>query len=113
MTSLQTPQAASPPDRSLLENGSPIKNVVAQSQSSLGEYLAAQVDDSTNGGPSQRRDATGATASSKDKQSQKRLSQVVPQRPKGKELVNEEEPWDAKNVLSLGMMAYGNLTLNH
>jgi hypothetical protein len=32
----------------------------------------------------------------------KRLSQSVPRRPKDQELVNEEEPWDAKNVLSFG-----------
>jgi hypothetical protein len=104
MNSLQTPPVASPPDSSSLQNGSPIKSVF--SQNSLGEDSAAHIQNAPNAGSSQLRPATGATASSsRDKQNQKRLSQVVPQRPKDKELVNEEEPWVAKNVLSFGMMA--------
>jgi hypothetical protein len=37
-----------------------------------------------------------------DKETEKRRSNVVPRREKGKEIVEEEKPWDAKNILSFG-----------
>jgi hypothetical protein len=48
-----------------------------------------------------------------DKETEKRLSQVVPKREKDKEIVKEERPWEAKNILSFGkhpqkrFVAYG------
>jgi hypothetical protein len=39
---------------------------------------------------------------SRDSGKFKRLSQSVPKRSKSHQLVNEEEPWDAKNILSFG-----------
>jgi hypothetical protein len=40
-----------------------------------------------------------------EKETEKRRSQVVPRREKGKEIVEEERPWDAKNILSFGKNA--------
>jgi hypothetical protein len=37
-----------------------------------------------------------------DKETEKRLSQVVPKREKDREIVKEERPWEAKNILSFG-----------
>jgi hypothetical protein len=37
-----------------------------------------------------------------EKETERRLSQVVPKREKGKEIVKEERPWEAKNILTFG-----------
>ena len=37
-----------------------------------------------------------------EKETERRLSQVVPKREKGKEIVEEERPWEAKNILTFG-----------
>jgi len=48
-----------------------------------------------------------------DKETEKRSKQVVPKREKDKEIVKEERPWEAKNILSFGkhpqkrFVAYG------
>lgn len=105
MTSSQTHLVPLQPDSSSLGNGGPTKSVF--SQSDLGEDVPDPALKSINAGPPESRNATDTTTSAaKGKDKQKQISQVVPKRTEDKRIVHEEEPWDAKNVLSFGMIAY-------
>src|SRR5205807_1093990 len=88
------PIVPSLPASTPLQNRSPVKSVGSQSS-----FTAESFRPGTSDG---RHAAEAIASSSKGKEKQKRLSQVVPRRPKGKELVKEGEPWEAKNILSFG-----------
>ena len=89
------------PANTPLQNRSPVKSI--GSQSYLYDDDVPLTAESFRPGTSDGRHVAEAVASSsKGKEKQKRLSQVVPRRPKGKELVKEGEPWEAKNILSFG-----------
>ena len=95
------PVTCSSPVISTVQDGSPVKSAAFQSSS------YDDPADSCLPGPSKAHHAADAVASSsKGKERQKRLSQVVPKRPDSRKLPNEEEPWEPKNVLSFGRTAW-------
>ena len=99
MASLRSRTETPPPQPiSSVQNGSPIKS---SNDSVLSSEEAARSGASGSG------NTVGQSALSKGKEKQKRLSQVVPKRPKDKELVNEDAPWEAKNVLCFGKAHMG------
>ncbi|KAH7342725.1 acyl transferase/acyl hydrolase/lysophospholipase [Rhexocercosporidium sp. MPI-PUGE-AT-0058] len=80
-----------------LPSGSPTKSFGQQPPSH--EDTAGLIAESQRPGTSGS-EVVASFTSSKGKENQYRLSQVAPRREKGKEIVREEEPWDAKNILS-------------
>jgi len=113
MTSLQkrtSPSRAAPPQQGSIES----KGKVVGSQESPDDTPIPPITEPTQqrGAPSHRdvsesdliSPLNGPSHRSREseKRTEKRLSQVVPKREPGRELVNEEKPWDVKNILSFG-----------
>jgi hypothetical protein len=88
-----------------LQNESPTKSTGSQSSSYFD--TAPRTGEPFRPGTSSGRHTVEAVASSsKGKERQKRLSDAVPRRPQDQELVQEWEPWEAKNILSFGTHFY-------
>jgi hypothetical protein len=107
MASSQKPNNPSPTDPPQ-QNSSATKGKGIESQSSSDGYPTHLVAESSR----RRRQSHSRTSDSDfrpsspslelEKETEKRLSQVAPKRGKGKEIVKEERPWEAKNILSFG-----------
>jgi hypothetical protein len=98
-----------PPTASPQQNSNVIKGKAIGPQGSSDEGPTPIVAESSRrrGTPSNRHvsDSDFRPSSPRiwfDKETEKRRSHVVPRREKGKEIVEEEKPWDAKNILSFG-----------
>jgi hypothetical protein len=103
-TSKAHPVNASFPATSSEPNGSPVKGI--GSQQPVHDDSLGTVDNLS--GPSEDYLSPNVIAllSANSDEKQKRLAQVVPKRPKSSEIANEDKPWEAKNILSFGMLIF-------
>jgi hypothetical protein len=71
--------------------------------SSHNDIAPLTVESSCLDASSDRHAAEAVASSSTSREKRKLLSPIVPERPKYQQLANEEDAWDAKNILSFGM----------